>query len=74
MTVSHRDPSFFRTLAWRTTRAAVLRRDGYRCTCDGCERRAVAVVYILPRHIGGPDDPSNLRSRCRAHRRTGASL
>lgn len=62
------EPSFYRTLAWRATRSAVLRRDGYRCTYQACGLRAVAVVHLLPRHIGGATEPSNLRSRCRVHR------
>lgn len=55
------------------TRRAVLERDGLRRTWvspDGvrCESRAwLEYDHIKPRGLGGGDEPSNLRIRCRAH-------
>jgi len=34
--------------------------------CESCGRVAVTVDHILARAFGGTDDPSNLRSLCRA--------
>ena len=61
---------------WRTIRAAVLNRDGYRCqicgaplhprcTPRGCDRCA-HVDHRVPRSHGGPDHPANLRAACQA--------
>jgi len=59
-------------------RRAVMERDGLRCTWrspDGvrCESRAwLEHDHIIPRGMGGADDPDNLRIRCRAHNRLAA--
>lgn len=69
----HAVDGFYRTIGWRATRSAILRRDCYRCTWtlpDGtrCPARAVVVDHILARSAGGPAlDPANLRSLCRQH-------
>lgn len=51
---------------WRGIRRAVLERDGYRY--QRCGRAAGAnnleVHHIRPRHAGGTDAPSNLRTLC----------
>ena len=55
------------------TRRAVLERDGLRCTWVGpdgvrCESRAwLEHDHIVPRGLGGSDDPANIRIRCRPH-------
>jgi 5-methylcytosine-specific restriction endonuclease McrA len=55
------------------TRREVFARDGERCTyvdSEGrrCEcRTRVELDHIQPRALGGGDDASNLRARCRAH-------
>jgi 5-methylcytosine-specific restriction endonuclease McrA len=49
------------TWAWRRLRFAVLRRDHFRCPCGAV---AVEVDHVLPREVGGRDDPDNLRSLC----------
>ena len=59
----------------RTTRAipprlrrAVLARDGYRCTADGCDsRRRLQTHHIHPWSQGGPTDPGNLITLCWYH-------
>ena len=62
---------------WNRIRAAILKRDGFRCTwfTDGvrCSARATDVDHIVPAHRGGGDDPDNLRSLCKWHhdRKTG---
>jgi 5-methylcytosine-specific restriction endonuclease McrA len=53
----------------RATRRLVLNRDNYRCTECG-ETRDLQVHHIVPRQLGGPDEPSNLVTLCAAcHRR-----
>ena len=49
----------------RATRRLVLSRDNYRCTECG-EARDLQVHHILPRRLGGPDEPSNLVTLCSA--------
>jgi 5-methylcytosine-specific restriction endonuclease McrA len=55
------------------TRRDVFARDGERCTyvdCEGrrCEGRTrLELDHIQPRALGGGDDVSNLRVRCRPH-------
>ena len=59
-------------------RRAVLERDGLRCTWVGpdgsrCESRAwLEHDHIIPRGLGGSDDPENVRIRCRAHNQLAA--
>lgn len=71
------------TRAWRRRRLAVLTRDGWRCrvrvdaagaivAAGGaeCLRPADTVDHILPRALGGTDDPENLRAACTPHNLT----
>lgn len=59
-------------------RRAVLERDGMRCSWhapDGtrCNSRAwLEHDHIIPRGCGGTDDPTNIRTLCRAHNRLAA--
>lgn len=56
---------FYRSKAWLGARAAVLKRDGYRCATPRCSQRARHVDHILARAKGGAAlDPANLRSLC----------
>lgn len=57
----------YRTTDWKALRRAILERDGYRCAAPGCTVRAVVVDHKVSPRNGGTDDPSNLRSLCRAH-------
>jgi 5-methylcytosine-specific restriction protein A len=56
------DP-FYLSKEWKTTRLAVLRRDGFVCVM-ACGRRATIADHILSRRSGGSDAMSNLRSLC----------
>lgn len=51
---------------WRWRRAHVLRRDGYRCQIVGprCAGRAAEVDHVVPAHLGGTDDLTNLQAAC----------
>lgn len=68
------------TRAWRRRRLAVLERDAWRCQvlvdevgrivpAGGvpCHRPADTVDHVVPRTLGGTDDPANLRAACRPH-------
>lgn len=52
---------------WRKTRAAVLKRDQWRCQArlQGCAGAAAEVDHIRPIADGGTHDPANLRAICR---------
>ncbi|BBY58448.1 HNH endonuclease [Mycolicibacterium sarraceniae] len=52
--------------AWRDKRAATLLRDGARCQLHGprCTVYATEVDHIVPVHLGGTDDDTNLTSAC----------
>lgn len=52
------------TTAWRRTRRAVLRRDGYRCQLklDGCTTNANHVHHLDGKALG--DDPRRLVAAC----------
>jgi 5-methylcytosine-specific restriction protein A len=54
------------TTRWRTLRAQILARDGYRCQLrlPGCLGEATEVDHIQTRHNGGGDQPHNLRASC----------
>lgn len=47
-------------------RELVLKRDGFRCRQCGvrCERLDADVHHLIPRSLGGSDDPSNLVTLC----------
>ena len=55
------------------TRREVFARDGERCTYEDSEGRRCAsrtrleLDHVHPRALGGDDDASNLRARCRPH-------
>jgi len=51
------------TRAWRTTRAAILARDGHACVLCGQPGREVD--HVVPVSAGGGDEPSNTRTLCR---------
>ncbi len=49
-------------------RRAIIRRDGNRCSIDGCDsRNRLQVHHIIPWSKGGPTDPENLISVCWYH-------
>jgi 5-methylcytosine-specific restriction protein A len=57
--------AFYRSKAWLAARAAVLKRDGYRCATPYCRNRATHVDHIRPIADGGAGlDPTNLQSLC----------
>lgn len=69
------DP-FYLSIEWRTLRAFILRRDGYRCVickCDVSGKGEARVDHILPRstHPRLALDPSNLRVLCVLHDQQG---
>ena len=53
-----------RSRQWERVRRIVLKRDGYRCTECGRAGR-LEVDHIIPHHLGGLPNPSNLRTLCR---------
>jgi len=67
------------TRAWRRRRLAVLTRDAWRCQVPvdelgridpggrPCHRPADTVDHVVPRALGGDDDPANLRAACTPH-------
>ena len=50
------------TSAWRRIREQIIRRDGC-CQMCGTEER-LSVDHIVPRILGGDDNPSNLQTLC----------
>jgi 5-methylcytosine-specific restriction endonuclease McrA len=59
--------AFYASAAWRSARAAQLRREP---NCAECGRPATHVDHIRPRAEGGAAlDPSNLQSLCETHHR-----
>ena len=53
------------TRRWRRLRLFILNRDDWRCKfCRG--RGRMEVDHIIPRRLGGSDDPANLRALCRS--------
>ena len=53
--------------AWEEIRQRALRRDGYRCSIEGCPNTRLEVDHIVPLEEGGTDDLGNLRTLCRYH-------
>ena len=50
---------------WQDIRKIVLSRDDHKCR--GCETTGhLHVHHLIPRHLGGPDEPENLISLCPA--------
>jgi 5-methylcytosine-specific restriction endonuclease McrA len=47
---------------WRKLREWIIKRDGC-CQMCGTEER-LSVDHIVPRHLGGDDNPSNLQVLC----------
>ncbi|MEV7855108.1 HNH endonuclease signature motif containing protein [Streptomyces sp. NPDC088183] len=58
---------------WPTIRLRILARDKGKCTWthEGkrCGWRATDVDHVIPHHLGGSDDDSNLTSLCSWHHR-----
>jgi ATP-dependent DNA helicase RecQ len=48
---------------WSAVRTLVLERDGYRCVECGVGEN-LHVHHLVPRHLGGPDEPANLITLC----------
>ena len=54
---------------WPKLRAMVLERDGGRCSCCGADLSPrpgwlVEVHHVVPRRLGGSEDPRNLKTLC----------
>jgi len=47
---------------WRKLRQSIIKRDGC-CQMCGTEER-LSVDHIVPRHLGGDDNPNNLQVLC----------
>lgn len=64
--------------AWFALRRVVLARDRHcQWRLHGgslCDRPATEVDHIVPRRLGGPDDPANLQGLCRSHHATKTNL
>jgi 5-methylcytosine-specific restriction protein A len=57
--------SFYSSQEWKTTAAAIKKRDGYKCVKCGNGRDRLYVDHIIERKDGGADyDHGNLRSLC----------
>lgn len=51
---------------WADRRRAVLERDPI-CRAGGCGRLSQHVDHIVPRYLGGSDEPDNLQGLCHKH-------
>src|ERR1039457_3991565 len=51
---------------WQEVRTVVLNRDNHRCVACGttCARGEADVHHLMPRDLGGSDDPANLVTLC----------
>jgi ATP-dependent DNA helicase RecQ len=51
---------------WVTVRETILKRDNYRCVECGipCTHSEADIHHLLPRSVGGSDEPSNLVTLC----------
>lgn len=50
---------------WRKLAQAILKRDRYLCQCENCGGKhlpASEVDHVMPKSLGGTDDPGNLRA------------
>lgn len=55
------------TRAWRTIRAAILRRDPYcQLRYDCCTLTSTQADHIVNVQVGGTDEPANLQGVCKA--------
>ncbi len=52
-------------LVWQNTRKVILERDGYKCVICGVSE-GLHVHHLIPRHLGGTDEPANLITLCAA--------
>lgn len=52
---------------WEKKRQAILVRDNYRCAVAGCNTQATHVDHIIPKSVGGTDEPENLQAMCQSH-------
>lgn len=55
------------TAHWKLQRAKALQRDGHQCQIRGprCTIQATQVDHIIPVHLNGTDDLTNLMSVCK---------
>lgn len=49
---------------WQAVRQEILERDGY--LCQYCQGLANSVDHIIPRSLGGDEDPDNLCASCKS--------
>jgi 5-methylcytosine-specific restriction endonuclease McrA len=58
-----KDRADLRTQEWKRTRAFILDRDAH--TCAYCGGEADTVDHIVPKSLGGGNEPGNLLACCR---------
>jgi len=56
--------------SWQVRRRRILARDPICRHESGCTEPSVEVDHIIPKALGGDDDPSNLRGTCVYHNRS----
>lgn len=57
---------------WRSLRARIFARDGYRCVYCGAKGVPLQCDHIIPQSRGGSNDPANLATACRMCNRSKA--